>query len=523
MQIIIPMSGTGRRFVNAGYTKIKPLIEVDGRPMIEHVIDLFSEQDTFLFICNQDHLEHTDLENILKKKEPNGKIIAIPPHKKGPVFAVMQADGLIDDEDEAIVNYCDFGKWWSYQSFLKKVRDKKADGAITAYRGFHPHMLGTTNYAFIKEKDQWFEAIQEKEPFTDNRMHEFASDGTYYFKTGAMVKKYFQRLLENGPALNGEYYVSLVYNYLRQDGLSVWVDEIEHMLQWGEPRDLQLYQQWSDYFSKYSDAPATSKQKKIHDINLIPMAGEGERFVKEGYLEPKPLILIGDEPMIVKTIRSLPGASEWRFVCRQDHLVNHHLGQRISPHADNASFIDVSARTEGQACSCALGLTQEDRNRSLFIGACDHGVIWNEGTYQSLIEDPAVDVLVWTFRNHPSSQQNPQMYGWCETDGNNTISRVSVKVPISKDPSSDHAVIGAFYFRKAAFFMDALKRLIDQNIRVNNEFYVDSCINECIKDGCHVEVFEADHYVCWGTPDDVRTYQYWRQYFEKSGRRNLPV
>ena len=48
-------------------------------------------------------------------------------------------------------------------------------------------MLGTDNYAFLKEKDsgsRWMERIQEKQPFTDNRMEEYASNGTYYFKSG---------------------------------------------------------------------------------------------------------------------------------------------------------------------------------------------------------------------------------------------------------------------------------------------------------------------------------------------------
>ena len=41
MQLIIPMSGLGKRFVEAGYALPKPMISVDGFPMIKHVVDLF--------------------------------------------------------------------------------------------------------------------------------------------------------------------------------------------------------------------------------------------------------------------------------------------------------------------------------------------------------------------------------------------------------------------------------------------------------------------------------------------------
>ena len=57
MQIIIPMSGFGERFRRAGYSLPKPLIPIDGKPIIAHVIDMFRETD-FLFICNQDHLDN---------------------------------------------------------------------------------------------------------------------------------------------------------------------------------------------------------------------------------------------------------------------------------------------------------------------------------------------------------------------------------------------------------------------------------------------------------------------------------
>ena len=56
MQIIIPMSGFGERFRRAGYTVPKPLIEIENKPIISHVIDMFPGDNEFIFICNQDHL-----------------------------------------------------------------------------------------------------------------------------------------------------------------------------------------------------------------------------------------------------------------------------------------------------------------------------------------------------------------------------------------------------------------------------------------------------------------------------------
>jgi NDP-sugar pyrophosphorylase family protein len=244
------MSGFGERFRRAGYNLPKPLIEVEGKPIIAHVIDMFPDETDFIFICNSDHLENPNykMRDILKKLSPSCKIFSIKPHKLGPVYAVYSIEQLIKDEEEVIVNYCDFGTYWDYRDFLKHTRDRDSDGAVPSYKGFHPHMLGSTNYAFMRDNEQWMQEIKEKEPFTDNRMQEYASSGTYYFKKGSYVKKYFKELMDNDISLKGEYYVSLIYNLLVRDNLKVSIYEIQHMLQWGTPADLDEYNSWSKYF-----------------------------------------------------------------------------------------------------------------------------------------------------------------------------------------------------------------------------------------------------------------------------------
>ena len=42
MQLIIPMSGLGERFLRSGYKIPKPLIKVEGKHIIEHVVKIFS-------------------------------------------------------------------------------------------------------------------------------------------------------------------------------------------------------------------------------------------------------------------------------------------------------------------------------------------------------------------------------------------------------------------------------------------------------------------------------------------------
>ena len=104
MQVIIPMSGFGERFRRAGYKVPKPLIEVDGRPIISYVIDMFPGETNFIFICNEIHLQTPAfrLREVLRELCPSGTIVGIEAHKLGPVHAVLEARDYVDFDDNII-------------------------------------------------------------------------------------------------------------------------------------------------------------------------------------------------------------------------------------------------------------------------------------------------------------------------------------------------------------------------------------------------------------------------------------
>lgn len=243
------MSGTGERFKKVGYKDPKPLIEVESKPIIQHVVERFSKEDEFIFICNADHIQATNMKSILEKIAPNNKILTIDPHKKGPVYAVSKVYDSIDDNKPSIVNYCDFSWRWDYSHFKRVVSENDCAGSVISYKGFHPHLLHPNLYASMKENSpSWMEEIKEKHTYTENKMDCYQSSGTYYFRSGSIIKKYFTKLMESGLELNGEFYVSLVYNELAKDKLPIYIYEIPFMLQWGTPEDLEEYNYWSRYF-----------------------------------------------------------------------------------------------------------------------------------------------------------------------------------------------------------------------------------------------------------------------------------
>ena len=176
--------------------------------------------------------------------------------------------------------------------------------------------------------------------------------------------------------------------------------------------------------------------------------------------------------------------------------------------------------TEGQACTALIGLdtlqNMVGKNCSpITIGACDNGSLYNVESFAQLVEDPSVDVIVWSVRGYPNAIRNPKMFGWIDAV-DDQVQSVSVKTPLD-NPASDPIVIGTFTFRRADDFRRALNRLIERDGRINGEFYIDSLINDAIALGLQCRLFEVDSYLCWGTPNDLRSFEYWQSCFHKWG------
>lgn len=511
MQIVIPMSGFGERFRAAGHTVPKPLIEVEGKPIIAHVIDMFPGEHNFLFICNKEH-QAFGIEKVIKSCCPSGKVVFIEPHKLGPVYAVSQVYQHINDSDEVVVNYCDFTCYWNYPHFLNFVRQNNCDACLPSYSGFHPHMLGNTNYAYTQDKNGIVTDIQEKKPYTDNPLTEMASSGTFYFKNGQLLKHYFDETMRQGLKLGDEYYVSLVHKPMISDGRKVMIYEFQHFMQWGTPQDLDEYNYSSNLFKQLVGNKRSTKV--FPGTLLLPMAGLGKRFSDEGYLLPKPLIPVSGTPMVVQAAKDLPTHTNQVFVLRKDLPGLEEITAVIKENFPKTDFLVLEKLTEGQACTCLEGLRGVDLEQPLTIGACDNGMIYDAAEFERLMNDPEVDVLVWAVRHHPLGVKSPKSWGWLDVDKHNNIKGVSVKVPLS-DPKNDPIILGSFTFKRASDFKKTADYLIANNIRINNEFYVDSCVNVALQMGLKCKAFEVDAYLGWGTPNDLRSFEYWQSCFSK--------
>lgn len=234
-------------------------------------------------------------------------------------------------------------------------------------------------------------------------------------------------------------------------------------------------------------------------VNLIPLAGAGQRFIDAGYSVPKPLIDVAGLPMILRAAAALPKTDQWLFVCRGEHIDHYQIDDVLRQTYPGANVVRLDELTEGQLCTCLIGARQLPPDANLQIGACDNGMEYDADRFDRM----QGDVVVWTFRGNPAVRENPAMYGWVRVNDQDRVTCVSCKVPISDAPENDHAVIGAFTFRRVRDFVAIADKCIADNRRINGEFYIDEAVNTALEMELDVRVFEVDRYVCWGTPREL--------------------
>ena len=210
---------------------------------------------------------------------------------------------------------------------------------------------------------------------------------------------------------------------------------------------------------------------------VVPMAGLGSRYSKEGYALPKPLIDVMGKPMIKRVIDNLTPQREHRFIfiVRQEHVEQFHIDKLLHDSCKSCRIISIDHVTEGQACSALLARDYINNNDPVMIANCDQYVRANMDDYLSEMERENADGLIMTLKAY-----NPA-WSYVKFGDNGLICEV-----VEKQVVSEHATVGIFNFARGKDFVWAAEEMIRQNLRVNGEFYVAPVYNMIINKGAKV-------------------------------------
>ena len=232
LNVIIPMAGLGSRFQKVGYKEPKPLINVNGKPMVQFVVEAMNIDAHFIYIVQKQHRLDYPLDDILSFT-PNFSIVEVDGLTEGAACSVLSSKELINKDNPLIIMNSDQLIIWDSNDFMDVVKDY--DGAIMCFKATD------SKWSFAKcNENNIISEVAEKNPISDN-----ATAGIYYWKHGSDFVKYAEQMIEKNIRVNNEFYVCPVYNESIQDEKKIYNYMIEPHCMWGlgTPEDL-------DYFFK---------------------------------------------------------------------------------------------------------------------------------------------------------------------------------------------------------------------------------------------------------------------------------
>ena len=232
MNVLIPMAGAGSRFEQAGYTFPKPLIEVNGKPMIQVVVENLNIDAKHIFIVQKEHYEKYNLKYLLNLITNNNcEIVQVDGITEGAACTTLLAKQFIDNDEPLVMANSDQFVEWDSNEFMYSMTADDVDGGILSFEATHP------KWSFAKLNDDGFVSeVAEKKPISN-----IATVGVYYWKKGSDYVKYAEQMIDKDIRTNNEFYVCPVFNEAIGDDKKVKVFPIDKMWGLGTPEDLERY------------------------------------------------------------------------------------------------------------------------------------------------------------------------------------------------------------------------------------------------------------------------------------------
>ena len=234
VNILIPMAGHGSRFAKAGYKMPKPLIDVNGKAMIQSVIENIGIKGRNIFIVQKEHYEKYYLQILLNAISPNCKIVITEGVTEGAACSVLLAKDYIDNDKPLIIANSDQNIEWGEGGVDKFVEDcmkENIDGCISIFKNNHAKF----SYAKLGENG-YVDLVAEKKVISEN-----ATTGIYYWKKGSDFVKYAEEMIKKNIRVNNEFYVAPVFNQAIEDGKKIITSECYKFHCLGTPEDLEAY------------------------------------------------------------------------------------------------------------------------------------------------------------------------------------------------------------------------------------------------------------------------------------------
>lgn len=215
INVLLPAMGTSAFFKDAYFPK--PLTEINGKTMIEMVVDDYKdlEPKNYIFVFYDDDCKKFHIDSSVKLLSSATKVIKLHNQTAGALCTCLMAIDLVNDDTELIIANSDQIIDVDYRKVIDHFHEIDADAGIITFSDIHPRW----SYARIENNE--VVEVAEKRPLSKS-----AIAGFYYYKKGSDFVEAAKRALLKQNNLEGKYYISASINELILLGRKVGFYEI---------------------------------------------------------------------------------------------------------------------------------------------------------------------------------------------------------------------------------------------------------------------------------------------------------
>ena len=230
---------------------------------------------------------------------------------------------------------------------------------------------------------------------------------------------------------------------------------------------------------------------------IMPMAGKGLRLLNAGYNLPKPLVEVNGKTIAEWAINTIGLKGNFIFCCKEEHVEKFDLDEKLLKILPDCKIVIIDKDTEGTADTILHASEYIDNDNELFISDSDHCMIWNHSGFEREIRKRKLDACVMVYPD----DQTSNAYSYVKLNEEGFVTEAAEKIPIS-----NIAAAGMHYYKKGSDFVKYANRMIEKNIRFNNEFYVTPVYNEFIIDDKKIIKFPIEKKWPMGSPEEIKNF-----------------
>ena len=495
--LIIPMAGTGERFVKLGYKTYKVFLPIDKKfTILEKIVANFKGIDLQVIILANFKSFRNKYDKFLKRK--NFHLINVENHKKGPLFTLYLAqekiNNIIKKNKNIFISYSDINWSWNIKSVLKFLKNKKI--TIFTHKNFHPHLEVNSRSDFCLVKNNKIINILEKKTFSKDYKNDFLALGCYYIKELAYINNFFKRK-HNIFFSKKEFYLVTLIKYLIKNNIKVTNFNIENFVHLGIPDQYVDFLNWKNLLVKEKNNSLLFTKNSC----VMLMAGKGTRVSK--FKNQKPFLLYKAKP-IYKYIFDKFGSKE-KIVITNKNFVN-----KINKKKYKVFCIKETSSMFNSIFE-ARNILQNKSN--YFLTSCDCFGNFNTLDFKKFIIEKKSDLTLFAFK-YSNLQKN---LGNSHTQlkiKNKKVYDVEVK---KKYKNFQYGHAGFFWIQNGNIFKYLYSFKVSKYYKnLNREVLIDDYFKFLIKNKLiKASYFLLDNYVHIGSKPEYLEYLYWNNYFKK--------